>query len=30
MTKTADFLRARLDVMVDHSYPPAVLSKRLP
>jgi transposase, IS5 family len=30
MTETADFFRARLDEMVDHSHPLVVLSKRLP
>ena len=30
MTETADFFRARLDEMVDHSHPLVWLSKRLP
>ena len=30
MTETADFFRARLDELVDHSYPLVVLTKRLP
>jgi hypothetical protein len=30
MSDTADFFRARQDVMVDHQHPLVVLSKRLP
>lgn len=30
MIEAADFFRARLEEMVDHSHPLVVLSKRLP